>query len=136
MNIGDAIDLIASAHKGQLYKDRPYVLHPIEVMLEFGIGLHEERLTALFHDLLEDTEWTAAGLLAAGCSHRVVNAVDTLTRRDLESYDRYIDRLLLSGDELAIAVKRADLTANLRNDPPARLRERYTAALRALGEGD
>lgn len=149
MNIA-YIDAIADeAHRGQFRKfgGEPYVEHPRRVgnsaclyvdehhRLPSSIGAEEFfRLEAvgLLHDVLEDTAVRAGDLLVVGVPQEVVRSVITLTRRD-ETYGEYVDRVILSGDWIAIAVKTADLHDNLRDLPlGSSLRSRYEAALRRI----
>jgi hypothetical protein len=61
----------------------------------------------------EDERWTRDALVEAGFSERVAGAVETVSRRDDESYEAFIERIVGSGDDVAIAVKRADVRDNL-----------------------
>lgn len=61
--VSKAFQLIQEWHTGQLYGDRPYVEHLIEVLKSCEAHLHTTHLTpwkvrvvALLHDLFEDTE--------------------------------------------------------------------------------
>lgn len=65
---------------------------------------------ALLHDVMEDTDVTAADLFGAGMSARVVEALELLCRNPAEPYLRYIERL--ANDPLARKVKVADLRHN------------------------
>jgi (p)ppGpp synthase/HD superfamily hydrolase len=132
----EAIVLAAKAHAGA--KDKagaPYILHPLRVMLR----LHDdvERMVAVLHDVVEDTDWTLEGLLEAGFSETVVRAVERLTRRPEEPYDAFIRRA--AEDPLSLRVKVADLEDNLDltrlTRPTRRNQERlakYREALRYL----
>lgn len=109
--LAEAISLAALAHDGQLDKSgEPYILHCLRVML--AQKTEDARIVGVLHDLLEDTDWTAEGLLALGFSNEIVQAIEVLTRSEGEPYYRYIERVI--GNELALAVKRADVRDNLR----------------------
>jgi len=60
-----AITLAVAAHSGQ--KDKygsPYILHPIRLMIK--TCSEEEMITAILHDVVEDTYWTSERLEAEG----------------------------------------------------------------------
>jgi len=104
-----AIVIAAEAHAGQVDKaGAAYILHPLRVMLRMETG--DERTTAVLHDLVEDSAWDLDQLRAEGFSEQVVRAIDSVTRRDGESYD---DFLLRAGrDAIGLRVKLADLEDN------------------------
>jgi (p)ppGpp synthase/HD superfamily hydrolase len=126
-----AIDLAAAAHAGQT--DRagdPYIDHVLRVM-EMVEGI-EAKMVAVLHDVLEDTCTTVDDLRRAGMPEGVMEAVCIVTRGAPEPYGDYVDRIAVSRNELAIAVKLADLADNT---DPARdassspsLRQRYAKA--------
>ncbi len=108
--LDDAILLAVQAHKGQTDKTgQPYILHPLRVMLAFDS--EEERIIGILHDVVEDTPYTLAGLREMGYAESIVQALDCLTRRELESYEQFIDRV--QTNRLAARVKRADLRDNM-----------------------
>jgi (p)ppGpp synthase/HD superfamily hydrolase len=106
----DAILMAAQAHLGQ--RDRsgqPYILHPLRMML--ALEGADAKMTAVLHDVVEDTPLTLADLRAAGFAPEIVDAVDALTRREGESYPAFIQRL--KPHPLACRVKLADLRDNM-----------------------
>jgi (p)ppGpp synthase/HD superfamily hydrolase len=106
----DALALALKAHWGQ--KDRagqPYVLHPIRVMCR--VQTAAEKVTALLHDVVEDTDITFAELRARGFPEEVVQAVDCLTKREGEDYAQLIRRS--QSNSIAARVKLADLEDNM-----------------------
>ena len=128
-----AISLAAQAHEGQLDKTgQPYILHPLRVMLKVS-SLYEQ-MTAILHDVLEDTTLTAEALKAEGCPEEVLEALDALTRRKGEKYlDEYI--LRIKKNPIAKSVKLSDLADNLnplRGYDNKSLRERYARAIKIL----
>ncbi len=106
-----AIEIAVSAHEGQLdtHNDRPYIEHPFRVM-NAGHTL-QEKIVGVLHDVVEDSEWTLQQLTEEGFSKEIVDGVDAMTRRDNESYDEYIQRVLKN--PVAIRVKMNDLTDNM-----------------------
>jgi (p)ppGpp synthase/HD superfamily hydrolase len=112
-SLEDAIALAVEAHRGQLeYDGSPYVLHPLRVMVRLGLEAPEAaRIVAVLHDVVEDTPVTLDDLRRRGFSEEVLTALDLVTRRDDETYEQFIERLL--PNEIARAVKRADLQDNM-----------------------
>lgn len=110
-----ALEYARSKHMGQKRKDgSPYIEHPIavaEYLMDNGITAEEYIITALFHDLLEDTSATEDDILRIG-GEDVLEAVKLLTKREGVSGDAYIKGIL--GNDIAKAVKNADRIHNLR----------------------
>lgn len=96
------------AHSGQVDKAGvDYIQHPIKVAsLVDGVN---EKVCALLHDVMEDTEFpeSALRILFGG---EIVDTLLLLTHCDGESYEEYIEKI--SKSELATKVKIADLTHN------------------------
>jgi len=104
-----AIKIATTAHTGQVDKaDEPYILHPLRVMLT--VSTPDERVVAVLHDVIEDSEISAEDLLADGFSTRIVEAVVALSKSRDQSYDQYIEGVALN--PLARTVKLADLEDN------------------------
>jgi (p)ppGpp synthase/HD superfamily hydrolase len=109
-DIEEAIRIAVEAHRGQ--KDRagaPYVLHPLRMMFRMQTGA--ERVAAVLHDVVEDTDWTLEALRERGFPADVVDAVDHLTRRDGEPYEAFVERA--AAHPVARRVKIADLEDNM-----------------------
>lgn len=110
MPIQQALQLACRAHSGQFDKGgQPYILHPLAVAR--ALSSPEEKAVALLHDVLEDTWVTQEYLLKAGFSCSIVAAVQTLTKKEGDSYDQYLARI--KKNPLARRVKMADLGHNL-----------------------
>ena len=108
----DIIRIAVTAHDGQ--KDmvgNPAILHVLAVGL-MGKTL-EEKKAGILHDVVEDSEITIADLRHGGVEEDVLEAVDLLTHRDGMSYEDYVKKIVLSGNETAIQVKLNDLHHNL-----------------------
>lgn len=108
-NLEDAILLALKTHQGQ--KDKagaPYILHPLRVML--SMATETEMIVAVLHDVVEDGETMIDDLRKAGYSEEILIAIDCLTRRNNEDYDKFIARL--KDNPLARKVKIADLKDN------------------------
>ncbi len=105
-----AIIIAVSAHQGQVDKGgNPYILHPLAVMLSLEDEI--ERICAVLHDVIEDTDITLEYLKNEGFSNEVLTALDALSRRKDESYDEFIDRII--NNKIACHVKLADLKHNM-----------------------
>jgi (p)ppGpp synthase/HD superfamily hydrolase len=105
-----AIALACEAHRGQTDKaGAPYILHPLRVML--ACETDDERMVAVLHDVVEDSDTTLERLRELGFDSSVIDAIDCLSRRDDESYDVFIDRV--SGNAIASRVKVHDLEDNM-----------------------
>lgn len=133
----DAITLARTAHAGQTDKaGRPYVEHPLRVMRRLD-GEHEQ-MTAVLHDVLEDTATTAEDLRTVGCPEPVITAVLALTKHPGEPLEEAMSRA--SADPIARAVKRADIADNIDAERLAlldratatRLRRKYAESIRLL----
>lgn len=109
-NLEKAIALAEEIHSGQ--KDRygkPYIQHPFRVMIKMGTPTG--KITAVLHDVIEDSDLTVKDLEKQGFPADIVFAVDCLSKRDGEKYDNYIERVKAS--PLAVEVKLADLEDNM-----------------------
>ena len=105
-----AIQIAASAHAGQVDKaGHPYILHPLRVM--FSVDTPDERMAAVLHDVVEDTQWTVDALRNEGFSEVVLTAVVALTKRDGES--RIAAARRAAKNPVARAVKLADVSDNM-----------------------
>lgn len=89
----------------------PYRDHLIFVMNH--VETTEEKVVGLLHDIIEDTEITEKDLLNNGISKCLVDTISLLTKRDNENYEKYIDRIINSKNQIAINVKLADLENNM-----------------------
>ncbi|NBD23244.1 HD domain-containing protein [Paenibacillus glycinis] len=110
MNIERAIAVALEAHEGQLDKGgHPYILHPLAVMNR--VKTMDEKIVAVLHDTVEDSDVTFEQLTEYGFSAAIVAAVRALTRHAAESYDEFVDRA--KADPIARNVKIADIQENM-----------------------
>jgi len=131
-----AIRIAAQAHEGQRDKaGAPYILHPLRVMMK--MATEAEQITAVLHDVVEDTDWTMERLRQEGFLGEILAALDCLTRKNGEEYEKFIERV--KRNPLAVKVKIADLEDNLDvsrlkevTDADAKRLEKYKQALRML----
>lgn len=102
--------ICVTAHSGQRDKTgRAYFQHPMRVAMRCHSD--EEKMVALLHDTIEDTDITAEYLLREGFSQEVVDGILSVTKRKGESYDDFVRRAKLN--PLGHAVKIHDLEDNL-----------------------
>jgi len=136
-----AIKLACDAHYGQFDKvGEPYILHPIAVLQQCNTC--EEKIVAILHDILEDTEAVSEAELRCCFSQEIVDAVVAITKLPDEKYFDYIERCKLN--YVARMVKLADLEHNLSEDRMAglpikeqlSLKKRYNKAIEILMYGD
>ena len=105
-----AKEIAEKAHAGQRDKGgNPYILHPIRVMERCETEL--EKITAVLHDVVEDSEFTLEDLRKEGFPEEILEALDCLTHPRGEKYMDYIERVCQN--PLAVRVKYADLQDNM-----------------------
>ena len=104
-----SLTLATIKHAGQFDKGgKPYIMHVIRVMQ--GVEDEDEKIIALLHDLVEDTDATIEDLKEYGFSDEVIQGVSLLTRDPGEDYRKYIENL--SENKKARNVKLSDLKDN------------------------
>jgi hypothetical protein len=97
----------------------------------------QERVVGVLHDVLEDSDLTAADLMGEGMSGDELSALKLVTRNPAESYDQFIERIATAegrAGRIAQAVKVADVRDNLSRSIPKHpdLAHRYQQALARL----
>ena len=124
--IDEALEIITYEFRGKKDLDgNPAVLHLLAVGMAGSDN--KEKTVGFLHDLIEDCDWNIEDLQAEGFLDEVVEAVDILThRKDKESYDKYLHKIISSRNRLAITVKLNDLHHNLQRGEAS-----YEAALAA-----
>ena len=128
--LSKAIQLAYKAHKWQLDKQwLPYIFHPMRVAIQ--MTTEDEKIVALLHDVIEDSDITASFLLLYWFEKHIVDAVVILTRarsQKKSEYREYLEKVKLN--ELARVVKIEDLKDNLRPDRKwGKNRSKYLKAL-------
>ena len=105
-----AIAIAAEAHAGQVDKaGAPYVLHPLRMMLR--MLLVDERIVAVLHDVCEDcTEWSFDRLRSEGFPERIIEALESVTKRGGENYEDFVRRA--AANPIGRRVKLDDMTDN------------------------
>ena len=145
MEWDEAVSVAARAHAQQ--RDRSGILelaHAVEVASALGENATEDELAAaVLHDVLEDTDWTADDLAAAGVPPVVIEAVEHVSRIETpqqETYRAFIDRTAAANGEagkIARRVKLADLMTNMERirslpEGDGMRRKRYLPALETI----
>ncbi len=106
----NAISIALEAHQGEVDQSgAPYILHPLRLMLQ--MDTEEEMITAVLHDVVEDSGIDIPMLREQGFSKNILDAVESLTRRENESYEDFINRAGLNA--MGRKIKCADLLDNL-----------------------
>jgi len=104
-----ALKIAYEAHKEQYDKSgMPYIFHPYEVAED--MKTEEGVVTALLHDVVEDSNVTFEDLIAVGIPDNAIIALKLLTHNDETPYLEYVTKIKINS--LAKTVKLADLKHN------------------------
>ncbi|MCH5324385.1 MAG: GTP pyrophosphokinase [Eubacterium sp.] len=133
-----AMLLAFEAHKEQKDKSgMPYIFHPFHLAEQ--MDSEETVITALLHDVAEDTDYTLDDLRDMGFSEEVIGALALLTHDPAVPYTEYIKRI--KSNPIAKAVKLADLRHNsdltrlsVVDEKAIERSEKYKAAIALLSE--
>ena len=105
-----AVQIAKIAHEGQLDRaGRPYIFHPVRVMRR--VNSEFEKMAALLHDVVEDSNVTLDDLKREGFPPEVVAAVAALTK--LPGETRLDAAKRAAADPIARRVKLADNADNM-----------------------
>lgn len=85
-----------------------YIWHPIHAML--NVKGYNEKIVALLHDIIEDTDVTILDLKNLKFSKEVIEAVDVISKKKDQEYFSYLE--LVKNNNIAKKVKIADLKHN------------------------
>ena len=106
--INNAMEIAVKAHACQVDKaGQPYILHPLRMMV-LATQL-EDKLVALLHDVVEDSDWTIE-MLSAYFPKNITDAVDLLTRKKKVGKKEYLAKI--KENDLAKTVKLLDIDDN------------------------
>ena len=104
-----ALKLCFEAHKNQVDKSgMPYVFHPFHLAEQ--METEDTVITALLHDVVEDTEYTIEDIKEMGFSENVISALQLLTHDPSVPYMDYVRKI--KDNSVAKAVKLKDLAHN------------------------
>ncbi len=107
--LSKAIEFATNALAGmEDEKGFPYINHAMRVLDK--MDTEEEKIVAVLHDVMEDTELSIQDLRAEGFSRDVLEALAMLTKRNVMTYFDYIEDISCS--ELASKVKIAEIEDN------------------------
>lgn len=125
--------ICVTKHQGQRDKmGCAYFQHPMRVAMRCGND--DEKMVALLHDTIEDTDVTPEYLLEEGFPEYIVDAILSVTKKEGESYPDFINRA--KRNPIGRMVKIHDLEDNLdvlRLDEVSQsMAERFTKYLKAL----
>ncbi len=105
-----AMQFCLEAHKDQVDKGgMPYAYHPIHVADSMTDEVRA--VTALLHDVVEDTDYTLQDIRDMGFPEDVVEALGVLTHKKGVPYMDYIAEVVKN--PVAMDVKEADLSHNM-----------------------
>lgn len=133
-----AMKLCFSAHKDQVDKSgMPYVFHPFHLAEQMTDDA--TTVTALLHDVVEDTDYTLNDLRAMGFPEAAVDAIAMMTHDPKVPYLDYVAKI--KTNPVARAVKLADLRHNSDlsrldtvDEKALERAEKYRKAIRLLEE--
>lgn len=125
--------ICVTKHQGQRDKTGcAYFQHPMRVALRCSTD--DEKIVALLHDTIEDTDVTTEYLLDEGFPRYIVDAILSVTKKDGESYEDFVARA--KGNPIGRQVKIHDLEDNLDvmrlDDVSPEMAKRFTKYLKAL----
>ena len=89
----------------------PYIIHLLKVYS--GVSDYNEKICALLHDIIEDTDVSYDDLREVGYNNDIIEVLEILTKLKGEDYRDYIDRIINSGNVHAMHIKMADLCHNM-----------------------
>ena len=106
------IKIAHEAHFQQRDRDgNAVILHPLIVG---SMGKTDaEKCVGFLHDVVEDSDWTFDDLLSEGLPTIIVDTLHLLTHQEGTDYYEYVQRIIDSGNQTAINVKRNDLLHNI-----------------------
>ena len=133
------LELVIKLFEGKTDKGGlPYLNHLMKVYA--GVSDYQEKIIALLHDVVEDTDVTFKDLKEFGYSDDIIEALTYLTKQKGEYYPDYIERIIDSNNIQALNVKLADLKHNVdinRIENPTindyeRINKRYIPAINKI----
>lgn len=105
----DIFDKVGESYLNHLYS----VAKNFQDEMRYSVGL--------LHDVIEDTKITMTDLAVLGFRESYIEAIVLLTKKDFETYNEYIERLISSDNTVALDIKLADLTNNMNGERLSRL---------------
>lgn len=106
-----SMNLIEEYHKNDVDKGgHPYINHLVRV--SDGCKTYEAKIAGLLHDIIEDTSCDEQILLEKGIPQFIVDIILLVSRKEDESYNDFINRLIESDNKYAMELKCSDLRDN------------------------
>ena len=139
--LDNAIWFMLSAFHGQFdWAGLPVAMHSMQVMNTVNPATESNKIVGVLHDILEDTKYKVDDLIAAiGLNEEEEEALVLLTHAKHVPHKDYVRRIRDSKNEIAFAVKLADIKHNssrnldkLPEETAIRLKNKYDAALKIL----
>lgn len=133
------LELVIKLFEGKTDKaGLPYYNHLLKVYA--NVDNYDEKIIALLHDVVEDTEVTFDDLKVYGYPENILEALRVLTKKKGEYYPDYIERIIDGNNIQALNVKLADLKHNVdinRIENPTindyeRINKRYIPAINKI----
>lgn len=133
-----SVAMAAIAHKGQTrWGGALYITHPMRVALSLTSKGELVMTVGMIHDVVEDTKGEKNEITLKDIREIfgdvVADAVDSVTKRDGESYEDFVRRS--SENKIGKLVKMADLEDNINDTSSGKVnrnKEKYEKALRFL----
>lgn len=105
-----ALTFAIEKHKGQVDKSGvDYINHPVYLALQ--CNTESEKIVALLHDIIEDTNATFDDLIQLGVNNEELTAIQLLTHDKSVPYMEYIKQI--KPNKLATTIKLLDLAHNM-----------------------
>lgn len=89
----------------------PYSVHLLKVYS--GVSDYVEKVCALLHDVVEDTDVTFDDLRDFGYNEEIIGILSYLTKQKGEDYRDYIERIISSENVHVYNIKLSDLRHNM-----------------------
>ena len=128
-----AAQICVTRHAGQRDKmNCAYFQHPMRVAMRCRTD--EEKIVALLHDTIEDTDVTPEYLIEQGFPQQIVDGILSVTKREGETYEDFVKRA--KQNPIGRIVKIHDLEDNLDvlrlDEVSPEMAARYSKYLKAL----
>ena len=89
----------------------PYIYHLYSV--SNNLETMEEKTAGLLHDIIEDTEISYKDLEEVGFTKEILEVLELVTRKETETYEEFINRIIESNNITALKVKQKDMENNM-----------------------
>lgn len=107
-----ALSLVEHYHNDMVDKGgSPYINHLVYVSMHCRNKY--SKIGGLLHDILEDTACTPEILSKHNIPTLIIDAIQIVSKKEGESYDEFIQRIIDSNNIIALEIKYWDLTNNM-----------------------